>query len=65
MLDLYRVLLQDESGADMAEYGLLLALIAVAAVTAIGLFSDAIIGKFDEARGVLEGAGGGGGGGGT
>ena len=55
---------QDESGQDLAEYALLLGLIAVALVGAIVLLRDAISDRFNEAADELEGAGGGGAGGG-
>ena len=48
---------RDESGQDMAEYALLLALIALVLVVAIGAFREAIEAKFDEATSTLEGAG--------
>ena len=54
MLELYEALLEDESGAEMAEYGMLLALIAVFLVTAISAFGDAIAGAFNDAETVLE-----------
>ena len=53
-----RTLWQDESGQDLAEYALLLGLIAVALVGAIILLRDAISERFDEAATELEGAGG-------
>ena len=45
--------IDEERGAVAGEYAVLLALIAVALVTAIGLFRDAIIRAFDAATGVL------------
>lgn len=53
MYQLLAALWQDESGQDMAEYGLLLALIAVALVVAVVAFRDAIIGTFQDATAVL------------
>ena len=53
---------QDESGQDLAEYALLLALIAVALVGGITALSGAITGRFQEATTTLgTGAGTGGG----
>lgn len=60
----FKTLWQDESGQDLAEYALLLGLIAVALVGAIVLLRDAISDRFNEAAVELEGAGGGGAGGG-
>ena len=57
MDQLLTTLWQDESGQDLAEYGLLLALITVALVTAVGLFSDEIINAFERATTALQGTG--------
>lgn len=64
MKQFIKTLWQDESGQDLAEYALLLGLIAVALVGAIVLLRDAISDRFDEAATELDGAGGGGAGGG-
>ena len=53
MLQFFTALWRDESGQDLAEYGLLLALITVALVVTIGLFSDAIIAAFERATTAL------------
>lgn len=53
-----KTLWSDESGQDLAEYALLLALIAVLLVTAIGVFRGAIGDRFDAATDVLNGTGG-------
>ena len=45
--------LQDEEGASMAEYALLVGLIAVALVTVITAFSGQIAGTFKAAGGQL------------
>jgi pilus assembly protein Flp/PilA len=45
---------RDESGQDLAEYGLLLALIAVALVTAIGVFKNAIVNAFNRATSAMS-----------
>jgi Flp pilus assembly pilin Flp len=43
----------DERGAALVEYALLVALIAVAAIVALGLLSDGINSKFDEVNSEL------------
>jgi pilus assembly protein Flp/PilA len=57
MKGLIRSFVKDESGQDMAEYALLLALIALVLVVAIGAFKDAIQTKFDSATSTLNDAG--------
>ena len=64
MKDLMMQLWQDESGQDLAEYALLLGLIALLLVVAIGTFRDAIAGLFNRAETVLDEAGTAAGGGG-
>jgi Flp pilus assembly pilin Flp len=49
---------KDESGQDMAEYALLLALIALVLVVAISAFKDAIQAKFESASSTLNNAAG-------
>lgn len=49
MMDLVRTFWQDDSGQDMAEYALLLALIALALIAAVIAFRGAIIDRFQEA----------------
>ncbi len=39
---------KSEKGQDMAEYALLLALIALVVITAIGLFRDEIVAVFND-----------------
>jgi Flp pilus assembly pilin Flp len=47
---------QDEDGQTLAEYGLIMAVIAVAVVVAAGVaFRDAIVGSFDSATNCLDG----------
>jgi Flp pilus assembly pilin Flp len=46
----------DNDGQDLAEYGLLLILIAVAVVTGIAAFKDQIVAAFSSATSVLTGA---------
>ena len=53
MAELFAALWQDETGQDMAEYGLLLALIAVVVVVAVVAFRDAIIARFNDATAAL------------
>jgi len=42
-----------EEGQTMAEYGVVLAVIALGVVVALGYLSDAISGAIDEVRGFL------------
>jgi Flp pilus assembly pilin Flp len=44
---------KDEEGAVMAEYVLLIALIAVALVGTLGLFANALMGEFNTVIGQL------------
>jgi Flp pilus assembly pilin Flp len=49
---------EDEHGQTLAEYGLIMAVIAVAVVVAAGVaFRSAIIGAFDGATECISGAG--------
>jgi pilus assembly protein Flp/PilA len=48
-----RRLWHEDDGQDLAEYGLLLALIAVILVTGIGLFKDQIVAAFSKATSAL------------
>jgi Flp pilus assembly pilin Flp len=52
-----RMFWRDESGQDLAEYALLLALIAVVLVTAITGLRNAIVTAFGRATSVLNNAG--------
>jgi pilus assembly protein Flp/PilA len=56
MNKLIRLMWSDDEGQDLAEYGLLLILIAVAVVTGITLFKDQIVNAFASATSVLSGA---------
>jgi Flp pilus assembly pilin Flp len=49
-------LLQDEQGASMAEYALLLALIAVATIGALQVLSGQIVGVFEASGNAIESA---------
>jgi pilus assembly protein Flp/PilA len=57
MKDLMRSFWMDESGQDMAEYALLLALIALVLIVAITAFRGAIQARFEEASTQLNAAG--------
>lgn len=57
MNQLLTTLWQDESGQDMAEYGLLLALIAVVVAGAIIAFRQEIVNAFNGAEDVLSSGG--------
>lgn len=49
---------EDEHGQTLAEYGLIMAVIAVAVVVGAGvLFKDAIVDSFGRSRDCLSGAG--------
>jgi pilus assembly protein Flp/PilA len=50
------VRLQDESGQALAEYGLIIALVAVAAIGALALLAGGIIEVFGEAETALTDA---------
>ncbi len=41
-------LLRDDEGASMAEYGLLLVLVSIAAITALGLLGTTLEGIFND-----------------
>jgi Flp pilus assembly pilin Flp len=56
MKALLRKLWLEDEGQDLAEYGLLLILIAVAVVTGITLFKDQIVNAFASATSVLSGS---------
>src|SRR5262249_24289241 len=56
MINTLRTLWREDEGQDLAEYGLLLILIAVAVVTGIGLFKDQIVAAFSKATSALTGA---------
>ena len=47
---------QDEAGQALAEYGLIIALVAVAAIAALGLLAGGIIDVFGDAESALTGA---------
>lgn len=45
----------DERGLETVEYAVMTALIVAALVTAIGLLTGAVSGRFDSVRGVISG----------
>lgn len=63
MLQKYKNILSNQKGQGLAEYGLIIALIAVVCIVAVTLLGGTIKGKFEELNQGFEGAGGDGGGG--
>ncbi|MCI2257072.1 Flp family type IVb pilin [Domibacillus sp. PGB-M46] len=57
MLELMKGLLIEEEGQGMTEYGLILGLIAIAAVAALGFLSDDIRATFEDIADQLPGTG--------
>lgn len=57
-LMLYLGALDNEEGQDLAEYALVIALVAIAAIIALGALSGGINGIFDSIAGTLGDAGG-------
>jgi Flp pilus assembly pilin Flp len=56
-IKMIQVKTQDEDGQTLAEYGLIMAVIAVAVVVAAGIaFREAIVGAFTSATDCLSGA---------
>jgi pilus assembly protein Flp/PilA len=47
-------LLTDDSGQTLAEYGLILFLVAVAVIAALTYFGDALLGKYNEITNEIE-----------
>lgn len=56
MIQTLRNVWNEDAGQDLAEYGMLLALVAVAIVVAITAFRDQISVVFSKATSVLAGA---------
>lgn len=52
-MNLFKRLVMEEEGQGMAEYGLILALIAVAAIATLGPLGNKIAAKFTEVGGSL------------
>lgn len=48
MMEKFKALITEEEGQGMAEYALILGVLAVGVVAALVLFGDAIIDKFKE-----------------
>jgi len=57
MLRLFNALLLDESGQDLAEYAILIGLIALAVIVAVGLLGTTISNIFSDIGTTLSGAG--------
>ncbi len=55
-MTVFRVFLKDESGATMIEYGLVAALVSVAAIIALGLLGDALVDIFNYVATALTGS---------
>jgi len=53
MKQLFMQLWRDESGQDLAEYAMLLVLVAIVVMLALGPFAEAVSGGFDTAAGAL------------
>ena len=51
-----KAFLQDESGATMIEYGLIAALVSVAAIAALGLLGSSLVDIFTNVKNELTGA---------
>jgi Flp pilus assembly pilin Flp len=49
---------KDEKGLETVEYAVMTALIVAALVTAIGLLTAAVSGRFDTVTGIISGIGG-------
>jgi Flp pilus assembly pilin Flp len=54
-MDTLRNFFKDEKGLETVEYAVMTALIVAALVTAIGLLSAAISGRFGEVQAVVDG----------
>jgi len=55
-MNLFQELVAEETGASMAEYAVLLAVVAVGVVSAIGLFRDQIVLIFEASASGLANA---------
>ncbi|MDD2421238.1 MAG: Flp family type IVb pilin [Heliobacteriaceae bacterium] len=56
MKDLMRRLLKEESGQGMTEYGLIIALVAIAAIAALIFLGDTFSNTFNEVGNKIENA---------
>lgn len=54
MITVLKRLVREEDGQGMAEYGLILALVAVAVIAALAALGPAIADKFRELKGYIE-----------
>lgn len=57
MRSFFSKLIEDESGATMVEYALMVALIGAALITVVGTLATAISGKFTSVATSVTGAG--------
>ena len=65
MKQLLRSVWRDEAGQDLAEYAMLLVLVAIVVMAALGPFANAVSGGFTQVSGALFGGSGSGGGSGS
>jgi len=56
MLNMLKRLWKEEEGQAMTEYGLILALVAVAVVLVLGFLGDELVAKFKDVTGRLQSA---------
>ena len=56
MLNLFKVLLRDERGAELVEYGLLVSLIAIVALVAVHTFGKSVSGLYRSEAGGFRAA---------
>ncbi|MGE5422835.1 MAG: Flp family type IVb pilin [Ignavibacteriales bacterium] len=54
MLEMLKRLVSEEEGQGMAEYGLILALIAIAVIAAVSGIGDQLMAKFTEVSTALQ-----------
>ena len=57
MVELFNALMQDESGQDLAEYAILIGLIALAVIVAVQLLGDTLSSIFTRISTTLSSAG--------
>lgn len=55
MTKLFRNLRRDDSGQDLAEYAMLLVLVAIVVMAVLGPFANAVSGGFDQVTAALFG----------
>lgn len=58
MKKLWNAFLSEESGQGMVEYGLIIALIAVALIAVLGALSGSLEGIFNKVKNAMDGVGG-------